>query len=283
MKTDKLFQEKVYGEGFISFLYDKKITQFIRSSFFLKRMISKFYGFYNDLSFSRLKIQSFIKKFNIQMQDYLVPEGGFQSFNEFFYREKKEIYFPSEDSNFGSPADARLLVFENKNQFVFRVKGQEIDLSTLTQKSYSELQDSYVWIFRLCPSDYHRYHFPDEGKLLSRERITGDLHSVNPLALKKLPKLFCLNEREVSFLETKNFGKMLYVEVGAICVGKIHQVHEAEFFEKGENKGYFSFGGSTIILVTQKDKIQPHKKILDYSLKGIESLVSVGDCLGKRL
>jgi len=140
-------------------------------------------------------------------------------------------------------------------------------------------------IARLCPVDYHRFHFPDDCKILDSYRIHGKFHSVNPVALAANGKVFLENERQVTILESDNFGKLAFIEVGAMCVGKIVQTYAAgqAKFKRGAEKGYFLFGGSTVIILGEKDRWIPANDILENSEKGIEVLVPLGDVVASQI
>ena len=139
-----------------------------------------------------------------------------------------------------------------------------------------------MMIARLCPVDYHRFHFPDSGSMVERYTLSGKFHSVNPVALKAQPTIFLENERCVSILKTDNFGYLAYVEVGALCVGKIVQsTNEMVRFERGQEKGYFLFGGSTVIVLGEKGKWLPDSDILENTRKGHETFIKLGACIGK--
>jgi phosphatidylserine decarboxylase len=134
------------------------------------------------------------------------------------------------------------------------------------------------FIARLCPVDYHRFHFPDSGKVISETRLTGPLHSVNPVALAARGDLLFRNERVVTVIETENFGAIAYVEVGAICVGKIVQTYgDPSRVERGEEKGYFLFGGSTVIVIGEAGKFTIDSDLLAKSREGTECLIRLGE------
>lgn len=136
-------------------------------------------------------------------------------------------------------------------------------------------------ILRLCPTDYHRFHFFDSGVCEQTRKIEGHYYSVNPVALQKVQKLFCQNKREWSIFHSNNFGEVVYVEVGATCVGSIIQTYTpGEKVKKGDEKGYFKFGGSTVVLFFEKDKITIDKDILNQSAQGYESSVLFGETIG---
>ena len=126
--------------------------------------------------------------------------------------------------------------------------------------------------------DYHHYIFPDDGKILDTKYIDGRLHTVQPIAFKKY-KVFHENSREITFLNCDNLGDICYIEVGALLIGKIVNINKTEF-KKGEEKGHFEPGGSTVIMLINKD-IEINEKILENSKKGIETIVKMGQCIGK--
>jgi phosphatidylserine decarboxylase len=140
------------------------------------------------------------------------------------------------------------------------------------------IKDGPLLLARLCPVDYHRYHYPDDGKTLNSYTVHGDYHSVNPLALKYRQDILIKNERRVSIVETKKFGKLAIVEVGATCVGKIIQSHdESKDFKRGDQKGYFLFGGSTVIVYGEPGKWKPSSDILKNTELGLETYIHLGD------
>jgi phosphatidylserine decarboxylase len=145
----------------------------------------------------------------------------------------------------------------------------------------SSFENGICLILRLCPTDYHRFHFVDSGTCGETKKIKGSYYSVNPVALNKKEKLFCQNKREWSLLKSENFGDVLYVEVGATCVGSIIQTYTpGEKVEKGQEKGYFKFGGSTTILFFKKDTISIADDILVQSYLGFECKVLIGETIG---
>ena len=134
-------------------------------------------------------------------------------------------------------------------------------------------------IARLCPLDYHRFHFPDDGRTRESYQVHGRLHSVNPLALKYRSEIFFTNERHVSCLETRHLGRLAYIEVGALAVGKIHQTHLQPEFHRGDEKGYFLFGASTVIVLGQPGAWKPAQDLLDQTALKRETLVRLGEPL----
>ena len=278
--------EKVYGDGAVKWMYDSTSGKAL-AHFLVKAPFSKFYGIFQDMSFSKGKIPEFVKNFNIPMDDF-IPEDGFNlddpypSFNSFFIRRFKagKRPFVNNPSEMGAFSEARYYGYESvKSDETVPVKGNFLTPEGLvaSDKWESTFKEGPLLLARLCPVDYHRYHYPDKGEVLDSYRVHGAYHSVNPLALKMKQDILISNERQVTILETENFGKLAYIEVGAICVGKIVQSGPLDKFNKGDEKGYFLFGGSTVIVVGEKGKWKPSDDILKNTKEGRETYIHLGD------
>jgi phosphatidylserine decarboxylase len=292
--TKKEEKEKVYGQFFIELLYGKGfISQFL--SFVILPIVAKIpffsriYGSFQRSKVSKAKVQPFIQAFHVDASEFLDPPSSFQSFNDFFIRKLKPECRPIANGNDVAvlPADARYLVFADIHATDgFFVKGKKFSLDDLLQNA--DLAHKYAHggmvLARLCPVDYHRFHFPcncvpDEAKL-----INGPLYSVNPIALKKNFRILSENKRVITPLHTKNFGTVLYIEVGATYVGSIRQTFVAhEHYAKGDEKGYFSFGGSCVILLFEPFRIQFDQDLLEASSRHIEVKGKLGQSMGRAL
>ncbi len=242
LDSGTIHEEQVYGGFWIKALYGTLIGRVI-SALIALPPFSRLYGWLQDRPKSSQKVKPFIEKFDIKMSDFLPEEGRtedepYSTFNQFFTRRVTETARPfAQDDQFPAPCDARYFAYSALNDSVsIPVKGSFFKASALL--NHGEWNDVFDdgpgFIARLCPVDYHRFHFPDKGRVLDSWRIPGALHSVNPWALAFREDIFMINEREVTILETAHFGKLAYVEVGATCVGKIQQTHEGESFERGE-------------------------------------------------
>ena len=138
-------------------------------------------------------------------------------------------------------------------------------------------------IVRLAPADYHRFHFPADGKISMSRKIEGYYYSVSPHAIRQNFRIFCENKREYSILSTEKFGDICIAEIGATMVGGIEQTYEPDtFVKKGDEKGYFYFGGSTVIMFLEKDRVEIDRDILENSINGIETKVFMGEGIGKK-
>ena len=277
--SDTLLYVKEYQENrFLSFLYENYLGQKLLpliTSKSLTTLMGKFY----DSKISRKIIPSFIKKNQMNMKPY--KEKEYTSFNDFFTREKKKIDFSNYSSDFCSPCDAYLSAYRINFQSKFNIKGLEYSLEDLILNHglAKEYHEGLLYVFRLIPTHYHRYHYFDDGNFLFAKKINGAFHTVRDVALKKT-HVYLENTREYSFLETKNFKDVLCIEVGALGVGKIFN-HYQKTFKRGEEKGMFFFGGSTLILCFRKGILKEPIKLLEKSLNGEEAVVKCGQKIGE--
>jgi len=293
-QTKEVKAEKVYGKFFIELLYGKNFIAWIFSFFMLPlfsrlSIFSQLYGYFQKSAGSRFKIKSFIKNFHVDASEFLDSVDSFQSFNDFFIRKLQPSARPIFDGNDVAvlPADARYLVFPNiQRSEGFFVKGKKFNLEKLLKNptlAHKYHQGSMV-LARLCPVDYHRFHFPCNCTPGDTTLINGALFSVNPIALCKNIHILTENKRMMTELETKNFGRVLYIEVGATYVGAIHQTYTPNaHYAKGDEKGYFSFGASCLILLFEPFRIQFDQDLIDASHRGMEMRALLGQSLGRAL
>jgi len=288
-KTKKYEIEKVAGDKYLKWVYTSPVGKSLTELFIKKKLFSNLYGRYCDSKYSAKKIDAFIKDFDIDMSLCEDPSIKFSNFNEFFIRKlSKESRPVSTDKNIlVSPGDGRLSAYENIDlDNIVQIKGFTYSLRELLKddKVAKEYEGGTCLILRLCPTDYHRFHFVDDGICGETKKISGRYYSVNPIALERIPKLFCENKREWSIFKSENFGKIIHVEVGATCVGTIIQTYTpGQKIKKGDEKGYFKFGGSTTILFLKKDKVKIDKDIVYQTSLGIETKVIMGENIGRIL
>lgn len=292
--TYKECTEKVYGRALIEALYGNSLLSRFLSFFFLPlfshvNFLSTLYGMFQKSTMSKFKIAPFIREFNIDTSAFLDPPSSFHSFNDFFVRKLNPAARPiaQEKDIAVLPADGRYLVYENIQTIDgFLIKGEKFDLNTLLHNS--SLAQNYtsgsMVIARLAPVDYHRFHFPTNCLPEKPELVNGPLYSVNPIALQKNIHILSRNKRMITPLQTKHFGKILYIEIGATNVGSIIQTFaHGEPYGKGDEKGYFSFGGSCIVLLFEPGKIQFSQDLLDASYRKMETLAHFGQPMGRAL
>lgn len=173
------------------------------------------------------------------------------------------------------------MVYEIDDDLKMNIKNSIYTVGELLndEKLSREYKNGTCLIFRLTVDDYHRYCFIDDGSLKYRKVINGRLHTVGPISSKRY-KVYSENNREYSVLKTRNFGKVIQIEVGALLVGKIKN-HSIKVFKKGDEKGYFCFGGSTIVLLFKEKVIKMDEDILEYSKAGIETKIKMGEKIGE--
>jgi len=290
--TQTIETELVYGDNAIKFIYDNSIGKLFAPIVASKPM-SQLYGWYQDWAVTGNKVPPFVKKFDIDLSIYKPgsvsntnKERSYKNFNEFFIREFEDNQrsFISDEQKMPAFCEARYFGHSEINTDVeIPVKGKLLGAKDLLgdSKWSSAFEGGPLLVARLCPVDYHRYHYPLAGETLDSFPIKGRYHSVNPLALAAKPEIFIINERRASILETERFGKLAYIEVGAAMVGKIVQSHdESTPHNCGDEKGYFLFGGSTVILLGEKGKWAPSEDILSNTKKGIETYLHLGDEVG---
>ncbi|XP_028753186.1 phosphatidylserine decarboxylase proenzyme 2 isoform X2 [Neltuma alba] len=240
---------------------------------------------------SAADIPKFIELFKdqINMAEVKDPLDKFKTFNEFFIRELKPGSRPIDsferDDVAVCAADCRLMAFKSVDESLrFWIKGRKFSVQGLLGKeiSSSAFVDGTIVIFRLAPQDYHRFHLPVSGKIEQFVDIPGCLYTVNPIAVNsKYCNVFTENKRVVSIISTVDFGKVAFVAIGATMVGSITFTKKrGDHVKKGDEFGYFSFGGSTVICVFEKNSIVIDEDLLANSARSLETLVRVGMRLG---
>ena len=289
-RTTKSYEEElVAGKKYLEWIYESPIGKNITELIIKKKLFSKLYGMFCDTKLSTHKIQSFVKEFDIDMTITKKAVDEFTSFNDFFTRELTLKSRPiNKDKNILiSPGDGRLIAYNNIDlNNIIQIKGLTYSLKELINND--NIAENYRYgtciILRLAPTDYHRFHFIDSGIPCESHFINGHYYSVNPIALKTIPKLFCENKREWSLFKSDNFDDILYIEVGATCVGSILQSYKPSIrVNKGDEKGYFKFGGSTVVLFFKKGCVKIDDDILKQSSLGFESKVILGEKIGIKI
>lgn len=267
----------------ITFLYKNTIGRFFLN-FLIKRPISQIFGFLVNTSISRFFIKSFIKKNHINMDDYKAVK--YKSFNDFFIREIKEDsrIFSKVDSVLSSPCDGKLTAYNIDENSVFEIKNSTYSLEDLLEDRNlaRKYNNGVCLIFRLTPDDYHRYSYIDEGVIISQKKINGVLHTVRPISYESY-NVYKMNSREYTLMKTKNFGNVIQIEVGALFVGCITNDNKSREFKRGEQKGMFQFGGSTIVMLFEKNSIVIDESIYRNTQDNKETIVKMGYKIGEKL
>lgn len=284
--TGAVETEQVYGDALVRWLYGSRVGRALADHVLTGAGPSRLYGTYQSSLLSRRKIAGFIRQFRIDMSEYEDP--GFRSFNDFFIRRFRPGArpFAQEPERMPAFAEARYLAWSRiEPEQLFPVKGSCLTPELLlgSAERARPFLGGPLLLARLCPTDYHRYHYPDDGRTLESYPLHGRLHSVNPHALRYKGEIFATNERQVSILETRHFGRLASIEVGALFVGRIVQTHPAsEPFSRGAEKGYFLFGGSTVIVLGEPGRWEPDADLLAHTAQGMETLVRIGTAIARR-
>lgn len=230
---------------------------------------------------STVLIPSFIKKNNIQMEDY--EEQYYSSYNEFFTRKiRKELRPINEDSNtLISPSDGKVSAYQITDKLIVPIKNSQYTVASLIRNKElaKQYKGGYLVIIRLTVDDYHRYCYPATGQKSQNIHINGVFHTVNPIALEHA-KIYKENTREYSVLVTENFGDIIQMEIGALMVGKIVNYHESAEVTKGQEKGRFEFGGSSIALLLDANKVKIREDLLTNTERGFETMIHMGQAIG---
>lgn len=281
-ESGELKTEKVAAENWLVWLYNNPVGEATLWTLVKRKFVSSIYGDMMDRTSSTKKIQPFIEDFEINMNVFQKQE--YNSFNDFFTRKINNNARPIDTAATitVSPSDGKILAYADISNSDFIVKGYRFNIVSFLDNA--ELAKKYIdgslLIIRLAPADYHRYHFPISGKVSANTKIDGDYYSVNPLALRKMTEIFCLNKREYTVVTNPVFGEVVMAEVGATMVGSMVQTYSGDFVTKGDEKGYFKFGGSTVVLLFEKNKISIDDDLLSNTIKGYETSVIQGERIG---
>jgi phosphatidylserine decarboxylase len=248
-----------------------------------RKWVCELYGRQMDNPRSRSRIAPFVAQFKIDMAE--AEQADFACFNDFFYRKLKPGArpYPADPSRFGSPGDGKLLVYPALDADVaVPIKGTACSPAALLASAAeaAPFAGGAAFVLRLAPPDYHRVHFPAAGEAGPPRVIPGGYDSVNPIALARVPDLFCRNKRTATIIETAQFGRMAYIEVGAITIGTIMQTHAPGPVARGQEKGYFRYGGSTIVCLFEPGALTFDPDLVADSATGLEVKVRAGEAIG---
>ncbi len=286
-QSKKIRKEEVPSNKTLRWLYNSNSGRLSLHLMFKRKMMSSVVGKYMSSSLSKKRINRFIKQFNIDLTHYKKEAfSDYKNFNDFFFREIKPEKRPLGE-DIVSPADGKVLAFKKiTDSSLFFVKGSEFTLNEFIRDKHiaSKYANGSMVIIRLAPTDYHRFHFPANGTITESKKIKGRYFSVSPLALKKSLEIFCQNKREYSILKTKSAGEILISEIGATMVGSIVQTYNAgDKIEKGKEKGYFAFGGSTVVLLFEEEKVVIDHDLIENTRKGYETTVNMGENIARSI
>ena len=286
--SGEIVTERIFQESTLRWLYETPMGYLIFSLLLNNRVFHLLYAKYQKSVYSRHKIARFITQYEIDPTELALPPEKYPNFNAFFARKLKLSARPFvvDEGAFCAPADGKIIVYDRINiQTQFEIKGYDISLKSLLASSLdaSIYSGGQAIVLRLAPYDYHRFHFPDSGIAHLAKYIKGEYHSVNPLALAKIPNIYSRNKRVVTQFDSDNFGKIAYIEVGALTVSSIMQTYHPGRVTRGREKGYFQYGGSTIILLFKGDRITFDRDLLQDSARNLEVRVLAGSRIGNKV
>lgn len=281
--------EQIYGETWLRWTYAAGLGKFALNLFVKRAILSRYYGWKMSQKVSAHRVLPFIVDYNLDVDEFAKKPYSFKTFNEFFYRALKPGARPIADAGNERtavlPADGRHLAFQNVDVAAgFYAKGQRFDLASFfgSEELGREFAGGSLVISRLCPVDYHRFHFPVAGTPGEPRLINGFLYSVSPIALRQNLAYLWENKRVVTLVESPVFGKVGVCEIGATMVGSIMQTHMANrAAAKGEEKGLFKFGGSCVVTIFKAGKIKLDPDLLEPASAGLEVYARMGDRLGE--
>ena len=283
--TGSFESEVVFEQRFMDVVYGTRFGRFLERHVISKPLFSMIYGVIQSLPSSKKKIREFVDSHDVDDSEFEKSITEFSSFNDFFTRKLVAEARPinQNSKNLISPCDGRLLKYTIRKSSIIPVKGIPFTVEELIGNSSltEQYHDGQCLVFRLAPADYHRFCFIDNGTKSAVQRTSGLLHSVSPLSLTQMVPALTENVREMTVLNTQNFGDVIHIDVGALVVGKIVQ-HERDSVAvtRGQEKGYFKFGGSTIIILLKAGCVELDADIVENSEKGIESIVKMGEVIG---
>jgi phosphatidylserine decarboxylase len=278
--------EAVYGERWLRLAYGNPVGRLFVQLVARRAWFSMIYGWQMNKKISFHRILPFIVKYNIDVEDFVKKPWDFRNFNEFFYRALKPERRPiaSEPELAVFPADGRHLAFQDfESAEGVYAKGVRFSLEELLGDA--ELARRYaggsVLISRLCPVDYHRFHFPAAGVPAESLLINGWLYSVSPIALRRNIRYLVENKRMVTLIASERFGAVAMIEIGATNVGSVRQSFvPGRPMKKGDEKGHFAFGGSCVVTLFERGRIRFDSDIVEQTRNQTETYARMGDRLG---
>lgn len=241
---------------------------------------------YQNTRYSARNIEPFIRQHHIDISEY--KPVSYRSFAEFFDREFRPGLrtYPAAAHEMGAFAEARYFAWKKlASDQRFPVKGYSLNAEDIlgTRERAQPFIGGPVVLARLSPMDYHHVHYPDDGTTLEKAHLGWRLWTVNWHALQNQSDILFRNERQINILETRNFGRLAFVEVGAMSVGRIVQVHPLDqHFERSAAKSVFKFGGSAVVVFGETGAWSPSDDILQQTKQGVETLVRLGDCIASQ-
>lgn len=280
-QTKEYTENSQYGGGMLNILYNHMFGRFLLK-FVVHPYFSKVGGLYYSSFISKSKIRPFVRNNHINMDDF--EKVKYRSFADFFIRHIKPDRRPVDmnPSSLISPADSKLSVYSIEKENRITIKGVSYTLTELVSGmvSLGDYEGGKCLVFRLAMDDYHRYSFIDKGKMVKKYLVKGRLHTVS--SISKDYSIYRENTRVVNLMKTQNFGSVICIEVGALLVGRMHN-HDVTIFSKGQEKGYFELGGSTIVYLFKPNRIELDEDIVANANEDTEIKLRVGEKIGRSI
>lgn len=284
--TGQVETERIYGENWLRWAYQTRAGRFSLWALATRPWFSRWYGWRMDQPASCGRVRPFIEQFGLDPREFADPPESYQTFNAFFHRRLRPecrpvcedpgvVVFPADGRHWGWP--------EMGAADTFYVKGERLDWARCLggAERMGRYQGGTAVFSRLCPVDYHRFHFPVDGTAGEPERVEGRLGSVNPLALRESLASLWRNRRWITEITSPTAGRVLMIEIGATNVGSIqHTYRPGQPFAKGAEKGYFRFGGSAVLTVFEPGRVRLAEDLVGAGREGWELYAHVGDRLG---
>ena len=286
-RTGRIETERIYGEAWLRFIYGgNPLGRLSLAAVVRRAWFSAWYGWRMNRPVSANKVLPFVVEYGLDAEEFAKPATAYRTFNEFFYRRLKSDARPIEPGEEVAvfPADGRHLAYQDVDEADgFYAKGKKFTLESLlgSAELAAEFAGGSMLISRLCPVDYHRFHFPVAGVPGEARAINGWLYSVSPLALRLNPGYLTENKRMVTLVESPRFGRVAVLELGATMVGAILQDYAPDRpVAKGDQKGFFAFGGSCVITLFARGKIVFDTDLVAHSAAQREVYARMGERLG---
>lgn len=279
--------ESIYGEGPLRWAYETAVGRLCLENVVKRPWFSSLYGRWADSARSRKEITAFLGRFDVETAEFLDPVDSYRSFNEFFHRRLKPGARPvaEGDDVVVFPADGRHLLVPDlaADSFIF-AKGRRFPLAEFLGDAdlAAEFAGGSAVFSRLCPTDYHRFHFPLGGCCGESRLIPGPLYSVSPIALARSLRYLVENKRRLTRIRHPRIGSYLFIEVGATNVGSIVETCRGNTeVGKGDEKGYFRFGGSMVVTFFPAGAFTADADLATQSAAGRELYAKVGESMGR--
>ncbi len=285
-RTGQLETERIYGEAWLRWIYGNPLGRLSLAAVVRRAWFSAWYGWRMNRPVSANRVLPFVVDYDLDAEEFTRPATAYRTFNEFFYRTLRPGARPLAPGAEVAvlPADGRHLAYQDVDAADgFYIKGKKFTLAALlgSDELAREFAGGSMLISRLCPVDYHRFHFPVAGTPGESRLINGWLYSVSPLALRLNPGYLVENKRMVTLIDSERFGRVAQLEVGATMVGAILQSYvPGRAVAKGDEKGLFAFGGSCVITLFARGRIVFDRDLVEHSAQQREVYARMGERLG---